>query len=119
MKKILSLILVLTFMIAGLCSCEQEEQQLSQNDRKNQIINRDDYVCETPTRIIYALDDTLYYYNKLDGGTYVFCFNPICKHKSDCVSKKITFDIWQGLKYREEDNRLYGLRGNVFFLNEL
>ena len=115
MKKILSWLLILVLLIISLASCSQNLSEGSSNNKSgNKTLNVNEYVCETPTRILYSLDDTLYYYNKLDGGSYVFCFNPVCKHKNDCISKKLRFGIWQGITYREEDNRLYALRGNNF-----
>lgn len=113
MRRLFSCILILALALLMFASCEKNPSHISVDD--NKIFNVNEYVCETPTRIIYNLDCELYYYNKLDGGVYTFCFDPVCKHGSDCISQKFqSLTSWQTILYREEDNRLYALRGKNF-----
>ena len=76
------------------------------------VFSRMDNICETPTRVLYVLDATVHYYNKLDGEAYVFCFDPLCRHSDTCISQKfLKIDERQPIRYCETNNRFYALRG--------
>ncbi|MBQ8496828.1 MAG: hypothetical protein IJ489_05150 [Clostridia bacterium] len=49
-------------------------------------------------------NNRLVYYSKADGETYVFCFDPLCEHKSGCSS--LPGIVYQ-MSYCENDNRFY------------
>ena len=73
-------------------------------------------MVETPTRVLYMYSDQLFYYNKIDGESYIFCFDPLCDHQlSTCISYKFTMTGimggTQGIEYCAYNNRFYALRG--------
>ena len=79
MKRWISCFFVLGFILFMLCGCVAWESG-TQGDRRDVSypLHRD--VIESPTRILYLENGWLRYYNKLDGGTYPFCFDPLCDH---------------------------------------
>ena len=52
----------------------------------------------------YGNSDRLAYYSKADGEAYIFCFDPLCEHKSDCSSLP---GMFSQLSYCENNNRFY------------
>ena len=78
------------------------------------IYNQHDDICETPTRLIYISNaGQIMYYNKLDGGTYPLCFDPVCKHSNRCVSRQI--NSFSPIRYDEAENRLYAFYEDSIF----
>ena len=73
----------------------------------------DSGITETPTRILLDRSE-LYYYNKLDGQFYTFCFDPLCTHQTeDCLAYRLSH--CQGVKYSDYNGRLYVLRGQKIY----
>ena len=48
--------------------------------------------------------DRLAYYSKADGDAYIFCFDPLCDHKSNCISLPGTLDH---MVFCDDNNRFY------------
>ena len=72
-------------------------------------------IVETPTRIVYFYNDQMCYYNKLDGESYIFCFDPLCDHQDTrkCLSFRFS-QVGAGAQnfgYCAFNNRFYALRG--------
>ena len=87
------------------------EESMQEQD-KSTVFSRMDNICETPTRVLYVINATVHYYNKLDGVAYTFCFDPLCKHNDACISQKfLKIDERQPIRYCEDNNRFYALRG--------
>ena len=117
MKKIFVSIISVFLLASILLSCgktplQTDEKRENQNSGLYNIVGQ---FCETPTRVIFKGNSKLYYFNKLDGESYVFCFNPLCKHGDDCISSKfMNVSFTQPIVYHSNDNRLYALRGSKF-----
>ena len=74
---------------------------------------------EAPSRVLLAQGGGLWYYSKVDGESYRFCFNPLCQHTfaEKCPSQF----FWHAgatrneITFSESENRFYFLRGqNVY-----
>lgn len=115
MKKIYLLLLCVIFILFG-SSC-------ASNIAKNDVeilagYPKESPFSETPTRVLYVDSGILYYYNKLDGENYVFCFDPICRHNDfrECIALKFQMsDSYQPIKYCAENNRFYALRSEQLY----
>lgn len=119
LKKLLIGILVILFALQfTACGDQLDKSETTKNPMGEEIsvatiYNQHDRICETPTRLIYISNaGQIMYYNKLDGGIYPLCFDPVCKHSDDCISRKINSFI--PVRYYEEENRLY-----VFYKDSL
>ena len=65
---------------------------------------------ETPSRVIFSrgFNGRLCYYSKVDEGFFIFCFDPLCDHKTkNCFSSKFSFGYMTQPVYAEYNNRLY------------
>ena len=105
---ILIVMLALQFVACGDQSGinETTKNPIGEETSTSTIYNQHDDICETPTRLIYISNaGQMMYYNKLDGGTYPLCFDPVCKHSNRCVSRKI--NSFSPIRYDEAENRLH------------
>ena len=117
MKKLLSLVLVFT-MLFILVSCLKNDQNENHQQDSSFYYPALSGMTETPTRILYTLNDTLYYYNKIEEESYVFCFDPLCHHDNykECISLRFIMNGTNSvIRYCEENNRFYALRGQKLF----
>ena len=111
-KRLLMCVLVILLALQ-LAACgdlsgvnETTNNSAGEENALQRIYNLHDDICETPTRLIYISNaGQMMYYNKLDGGTYPLCFDPVCKHGKNCVSRKI--NLVSPIRYSEEENRVY------------
>ena len=75
-------------------------------------------MTDTPTRVLF-LDGGLCYYNKMDGNRYVFCFDPLCTHGEECISRHfwpaITSSGYQNIEYSTYNGRIYTLRDQKIY----
>ena len=77
----------------------------------------DSGMTETPTRVL-ASSIRLYYYNKLDGQWYAFCFDPMCTHQGwECLAYRLPqgMEHGQNIEYSDYNDRLYVLRGQKIY----
>ena len=77
----------------------------------------DSGMTETPTRVL-ASSIRLYYYNKLDGQWYAFCFDPLCTHQTEeCLAYRLARSLvcGQNIEYSDYNGRLYVLRGQKIY----
>lgn len=118
-KKVLAAMLMLLYM-GIFCSCgESGYTETTQTGTEIQstatIHNIYSQFVETPTRLLYLDAGYLYYYNKLDGENYYFCFDPLCKHNEECISAKFEkMDFFRPIRYCAENNRFYAIMGTDF-----
>ena len=67
------------------------------------------------TRVLYVESSVLHYYNKIDNETYIFCFDPLCKHDGfrECIAHKFPMSDYklQTIEYCQYNDRYYALRG--------
>ena len=117
MKKLLSLVLAFV-MLFTLVSCVKNDQNENHNEESSFYYPALSGMTETPTRILYTLNDTLYYYNKIEEESYVFCFDPLCHHDNyqECISLRFMMNGTNSvIRYCAENNRFYALRGQKLF----
>ena len=77
----------------------------------------DSGMTETPTRVLVYMSQ-LYYYNKLDGQFYTFCFDPLCLHQTEeCLAYRLARSLvcGQNIEYSDYNGRLYVLRGQKIY----
>ena len=109
--------------ITDTTSISTSELTTSSND--TQIIDKEHYVWsqinqrmsneyfESLTRVYYLNKyDKYQYYNKLDGETYLLCFDPLCEHGLGCIT--LIFSGCPGI-YSQLDNRIYCSRGDCIY----
>ena len=79
------------------------------------VYNRTIDFIDLPSRVIYGNRGKIYYYSKVDGKAYVYCFDPLCKHdEGDCFAEPwnsmetIGFDLEKTFFI---NNRFYGHTG--------
>ena len=117
MKKLLSLVLAFV-MLFTLVSCVNNDPNKDHKQTTLFYYPALSGMTETPTRILYTLNDTLYYYNKIEEESYVFCFDPLCHHDNykECISLRFIMNGTNSvIRYCEENNRFYALRGQKLF----
>ena len=120
MKKFILFLLLVT-LLCGAISCKEKpdinsQLQISENEKwvSYPESGRISKMTETPTRIIFTLIDTLYYYNTMDNVPYVFCFDSLCKHNDwrSCISLRFMMNgVTSKIQYCGYNNRFYALRG--------
>ena len=74
-------------------------------------------MTETPTRALVHMSE-LYYYNKLDGQFYTFCFDPLCTHQTvECLAYRLarSLVVRQNIEHSDYNGRLYVLRGQKIY----
>ena len=120
LKKLLIGVLALLFIFQfTACGNQPDINETTKNPMGEEIstptiYNLHDDICETPTRLIYISNaGQIMYYNKLDGGIYPLCFDPVCKHGNSCSSRKI--NSFSPIRYCEEKNRLYAFYQDSIF----
>ena len=117
--SVLSILLTLQLAACGDLSGMKEttKNPTEEENAIPTIYNQHDDICETPTRLIYRSNaGQMMYYNKLDGGVYPLCFDPVCKHSNRCVSRKI--NSFSPIRYDETENRLYAFyEDNLFSMS--
>ncbi|MBQ8498003.1 MAG: hypothetical protein IJ489_11195, partial [Clostridia bacterium] len=89
MKKLVSVLLTLAiFLTLVSCANTQDKEDETYGEVAKFSYPALSGMTETPTRILYTLNDTLYYYNKIEEESYVFCFDPLCHHDNykECIS---------------------------------
>ena len=107
MKKLFALLL--SFMLLFLTACNNKpadstlgtgtgtgtgttnspnQSQPSELDVKDTIVfNLNEGFIDLPSRTIYEKSGTMYYYSKVDGKAYVYCYDPLCEHNNgDCMA---------------------------------
>ena len=77
-------------------------------------------VVEGKSRILLFHGGTLWYYSKVDGESYNFCFDPLCRHslKNDfCISRLFSNHLYmtEGCVYSEKYDRFYFTRGQNIY----
>lgn len=73
-----------------------------------------DAFANADTRVLYVQSGRVQYYNKFTEDSYVFCFDPLCRHGDyDCISYQFEMaDLgFQSIEFCEYDGRFYALRG--------
>ena len=120
LKKLLigALIVLLVLQLVACAdqtgTSETTKNLMGEETSTTTIYNQHDSICETPTRLIYISNaGQIMYYNKLDGGLYPLCFDPVCKHGNGCISRKV--NSFSPIRYCEEENRLYAFYQDSLF----
>lgn len=77
-------------------------------------------IVEGKSRILLFRGGTLWYYSKVDGESYNFCFDPLCQHslKNDfCISRLFANHNYSsdGCVYSEKHDRFYFTRGQNIY----
>ena len=115
-KKVLSVWICLLVLCYFFCSCQNSSFSDEYISEAFYPARRE--MVDSPTRVLYLENGWLRYYNKLNGETSVFCFDPLCDHDlfdKFCTSNLFFFDHLKGnLVYCAYDNRFYFLRGQKF-----
>ena len=129
MKKIISFLLVL-LMAFSIVSCGDEINDTTQDTQTTETeVKYYEYypysmsafhtVVDMPSRILLIATGGINYYSKVDGESYVFCFNPICQHKfqDNCVSALFfnQGDTSNSVAYNSTTNRVYIGRGEKIY----
>ena len=74
---------------------------------------------ESPSRILLFHGGTLFYYSKVDGESYYFCFDPLCQHsiKENCSARWFMSHYCRsdGCVYSQKNNRFYFARGQQIY----
>ena len=103
MKKLFALLLALSCLFLTACNNGPADSTLgtgtgtdnSQNtgtvnelELQNTIVyNLNEGFIDLPSRIIYEKSKMVYYYSKVDGNAYVYCYDPLCEHNNgDCMA---------------------------------
>lgn len=109
MKRLLAILLLLASLLAA-TSCG--EGNVSTYQRRG---TRSSSMIDTETRILFFHNAQLYYYDKVSGGSRIFCFDPLCEHigyGDSCLSTRFaTTHHLQWLVYSQADGRFYAPRG--------
>ena len=117
MKKIVSLLLLFLIMFS-ICSCGNTEMKIK-NDVVPYSASAFHTAVDMPSRILLVSAGGLYYYNKLNGDSNRFCFNPICRHRfSDKCNSARFFnqgDTSNSVVYNKKTNRVYIARGQKIY----
>ena len=103
MKKLLALLLALSCLFLTACNRtpadsttgtgigtdnSQNQSPLNELELKDMIICNDngDFI-DLPSRIVYQQNGQIYYYSKVDGQSYIYCFDPLCNHEGgNCLA---------------------------------
>ena len=131
MKKLFALLLALSCLFLTACNNNPADSTTgmgtgtdnSQNTgtvnelelKETIVYNRTIDFIDLPSRVIYGNRGKIYYYSKVDGKAYVYCFDPLCKHdEGDCFAEPwnsmetIGFDLEKTFFI---NNRFYGHTG--------
>lgn len=120
MKKIISLAFVFAFLLIFI-SCQNVPVTPKATKSGKLCYSSSTYhpSIETETRILLANGGKLFYYSKVDGESYVFCFNPLCQHtsKENCLATKFlrVNAMTNTIAYNDENSRFYALRGQKIY----
>ena len=109
MKKLFALLLAFTLLFLTACNNNPAASTTtgtgadnSQNaGTVNELELKDMIVCndnkgwiDLPSRIVYHQNGQNYYYSKVDGQSYVYCFDPLCNHEGgDCLANPANSQI--------------------------
>ena len=98
MKKLLALLLAFSCLFLTACNNNPADSTIGKGNPQNSvqpnetelkdtiIYNKTRDFIDLPSRIVYD-DGGVYYYSKVDGKAYVYCFDPLCEHKGDCLAR--------------------------------
>lgn len=116
MKKTLCLIIVIASLFLVSCG---EKPQPPEKEVEPYSASMMHAAVELASRVILVQTGGLWYYSKADGGSYPFCFNPLCQHKfaDKCPSALFwhSHSLNSQLVYCEENNRVYIGRGQKIY----
>ncbi len=123
MKKTLPIILISVALIIGvLLIVFIPRGKTPANEYTAKIYSSETYhsAIETPSRVLLVQTGGLYYYSKVDGESYRFCFDPLCEHKgvgTRCVSALfgLANDMSASIVYLESNSRFYFARGQKIY----
>ena len=109
MVRIIALLLVL-FTLA-LTSCAAQSAPILPPQAKFYSSETYQSAIEMPSRVLLVQTGGLYYYSKVDGESYRFCFNPLCQHTygENCPSRLfwLSGSMPGVVTYSEETERVY------------
>ena len=121
MKRTLSLLFVLLMLTSAfLISCGKEPSVDPPVETK-QFYASETYhaAIEMPSRVLLLQMGGPWYYSKVDGESYVFCFDPLCQHTiyDNCLSRhfRSTGSLATSAIYSEKENRVYLARGQKLY----
>ena len=117
MKRVICLIIVAASLF--LVACGKKPTPKTENKTELYSSSMMHAAVELSSRVILAQNGGLWYYSKVDGESYRFCFNPLCQHKfaDKCPSALFwhTHSLTSQLVYCEENNRVYVARGQKIY----
>ena len=115
-KRIRVCCVCIIVLLTVFCGCKKDSLSYEYTLKTFYPARRE--MVDSPTRILYLENGWLRYYNKLNGETSAFCFDPLCDHDlfdNFCTSNLFFYDHLKGnLVYCAYDNRFYFLRGQKF-----
>jgi len=85
MKRLFSLLLACMILFLTACNGTPPNNSQSQDSELKDTIIMDkfNWFIETPSRILFSKSVVFgytYYYSKVDGKAYLYCFDPVCDH---------------------------------------
>jgi len=118
MKKFLCFLLLIILISGVLISCNNLSHGTTTHTKFN---SNETYhsAIEMPSRVLLVQTGGLYYYSKVDGESYRFCFNPLCRHTygENCPSRLfwLSSSMPGVVTYSEETERVYLARGQKLY----
>ena len=98
-KKLFALFLAFTLLFLTACNNKPADSTIGTGNPQNPVTPnelelKDMIVCnvnkgsiDLPSRIVYQKNGQIYYYSKVDGQAYVYCFDPLCNHEGlNCLA---------------------------------
>ena len=115
MKKLIAFIIIISTL--ALVSCgEKNNGSVKSVNRANSAFHSS---IETPSRILLVQFGGLYYYSIVDGQSYRFCFDPLCRHTfaEKCPSVFFGFAsaMTSQVAYSDESGRFYFARAKKIY----
>ncbi len=101
MKKLFAFLLAFTLLFLTACNNNPADSTTGTgtSDSPNQTPSnelelQDTIICNVNqgfidllSRIVYRQNGQIYYYSKVDGQSYIYCFDPLCNHEGgDCLA---------------------------------
>ena len=118
MKKLFALLLAFSCLFLTACNQNPADSTIGKGNPQNPIqpnetelkdtiiYNKTRDFIDLPSRIVYDDGGIVYYYSKADGKAYVYCFDPLCEHKGDCLARPYVKN-WNFQCTFFMDNRFY------------
>ena len=118
MKKLIAFIIIISTL--AIVSCGKKPNDPVE-PKPTKFYSSETYhgAIDMPSRVLLVQSGGLYYYSKVDGGSYRFCFNPLCQHTfaENCPSRLFisSSSMPAIVAYSEETERVYLARGQKLY----